>query len=183
MPLYTFADKTPQIVDSDRFWLAPGAHVMGDVRLGLDVGIWFGAALRGDNEPITVGDRSNIQENVVIHTDMGFPCTIGEDCTIGHSAILHGCTLGNAVLIGMGATVLNGAKLGDGCLVGANALVTEGKEFPENALIVGAPARAVRILNYESRAALVESAAHYVARGQEFRQNLRALPDQVHDAG
>lgn len=175
MPLFALADKTPMLADPARLWLAPGAHVIGDVRIGLDVGIWFGAALRGDNEAITIGDRSNIQENVVIHTDMGFPCTIGPNCTIGHSAILHGCTLGDAVLIGMGATVLNGAVLGAGCLVGANALVTEGKVFPENALIVGAPARVVRILDTASRQARVDSAAHYVQRGQEFNKTLRQI--------
>lgn len=176
MPLYSFADNTPKIADERRLWLAPGAHVMGDVRIGLDVGIWFGAALRGDNEPIAVGDRSNIQENVVIHTDMGFPCTIGTDCTIGHSAILHGCTLGNAVLVGMGATVLNGAVLGDGCLVGANALITEGKVIPPNSLIVGAPARVVRMLDDENHARHIASAAHYVARAQKFRTDLYELP-------
>ncbi|MEX0971388.1 MAG: gamma carbonic anhydrase family protein [Paracoccaceae bacterium] len=176
MPLYALADKTPQIADAARLWLAPGAHVIGDVHLGLDVGIWFGAALRGDNEPITIGDRSNIQENVVIHTDMGFPCTIGEDCTIGHSAILHGCTLGNAVLIGMGATVLNGAVLGDGCLVGANALVTEGKVFPANSLIVGAPARVARMLDDENLARHIASSAHYVKRAQNFQHELYEIP-------
>jgi len=175
MPLYALADKTPTVADAERLWLAPGAHVIGDVHIGLDVGIWFGAALRGDNEPITIGDRSNIQENVVIHTDMGFPCTIGADCTVGHSAVLHGCTLGDAVLIGMGATVLNGAVLGAGCLVGANALVTEGKEFPENALIVGSPARVVRIMDEKSRAALVDSAQHYVIRAKSFANSLREL--------
>lgn len=168
MPLYAFENRSPKIANPDRLWLAPGAHVIGDVELGEDAGIWFGAVLRGDNEPIRIGARSNIQENVVIHTDMGFPCTIGADCTIGHGAILHGCTLGDAVLIGMGATVLNGAVIGEGSIVGANALVTSGKTYPPHSMIMGAPARLVRSLDAAAHQANLVSAQHYVERGRAF---------------
>ena len=129
MPLYALDTHSPQVPSSDQWWIAPAAHVIGNVRIARDVGIWFGAVLRGDTEVIVVGARTNIQEHAMLHTDPGFPLTIGEDCTIGHRAILHGCTIGNGVLIGMGATILNGAVIPDGCLVGANALVTEGKVF------------------------------------------------------
>src|SRR5690606_14143710 len=124
-------------------FVAPNAVLVGDVVLGPEVGVWFGVVARGDNERIAIGARSNVQENCVLHTDMGFPLTIGENCTIGHSAILHGCTIGDNSLIGMGATVLNGAKIGKNCLIGANALVTEGKEIPDNSLVVGAPRKVV----------------------------------------
>lgn len=178
MPLYALDDKSPHVADPARLFVAPGAHVIGDVRLGVDVGIWFGAVLRGDNEPISIGDRSNLQENVIVHTDIGSPCTVGSDCTIGHGAILHGCTLGNGVLVGMGATVLNGAVLGNGCLVGANALVTEGKVFPDNALIVGSPAKTVRILDDASRENLLKSAADYATNARRFAAGLKELdPD------
>ncbi len=153
MPVYALGDLAPELPETGAFWIAPDAHVIGKVRLHADVGIWFGAVLRGDNELIEIGARSNIQEGAMLHTDMGFPLSVGADCTIGHHAILHGCTIGDNSLIGMGATVLNGAKIGRNCLVGANALVTEGKEFPDNSLIVGAPARAIRVLDAEAAGA------------------------------
>jgi carbonic anhydrase/acetyltransferase-like protein (isoleucine patch superfamily) len=158
-----------------RFWIAPGAHVIGNVLLAEDAGIWFGAVLRGDNELISVGARSNIQENAMLHTDMGLPLSIGSDCTIGHHAILHGCTIGDNSLVGMGATILNGAKIGKNCLVGANALVTEGKEFPDNSLIVGSPARAIRTLDDAAAARLTASAAGYVANWKRFAGELRQI--------
>ncbi len=139
MPLYALDTVSPVVPDDGSAWIAPDAHVIGRVRLGREVGVWFGAVIRGDNEPITVGDRTNIQEGAVLHTDAGFPLTLGSGITVGHGAIVHGCTIGDDTLIGMGATILNGAKIGRNCLVGANALVTEGKEFPDNSLIVGAP--------------------------------------------
>jgi len=142
MPVYSLDGIAPHFDDPDSVWIAPDAHVIGKISLGRDVGIWFGAVLRGDNERIAIGARSNVQEHTMMHTDMGFPLTVGEDCTIGHRAILHGCTVGDRTLIGMGAIVLNGAKIGNNCLVGAGALVTEGKVFPDNSLIVGSPARA-----------------------------------------
>ncbi|PTE14787.1 gamma carbonic anhydrase family protein [Pseudogemmobacter blasticus] len=156
-------------------WVAPGAHVMGRVVLGAGASVWFGAALRGDNEPITVGQDTNIQENCVLHTDMGFPLVIGAFCTIGHKAMLHGCTIGEGSLIGMGATVLNGAKIGRGCLIGAGALITEGKEIPDGALVMGAPGKVVRMLDEAARARLLQSAVGYRANAERFRKGLKAL--------
>ena len=130
MPLYALGQHAPLIPEPGQFWIAPDAHVIGQVVLGQDVGIWFGAVLRGDREPIRVGAATNIQEGAMLHTDPGFPMTIGQGCTIGHHAILHGCTIGDNVLVGMGATIMNGAVLGENSIVGAGALVTEGKSFP-----------------------------------------------------
>ncbi len=175
MPIYALADLAPQLPPAGRFWIAPSAHVIGNVLLAEDVGIWFGAVLRGDNELISVGARSNIQENAMLHTDMGFPLSIGSDCTIGHHAILHGCTIGDNSLVGMGATILNGAKIGKNSLVGANALVTEGKEFPDNSLIVGSPARAIRTLDDAAAARLTASAAGYVANWKRFAVEMRVI--------
>jgi len=171
--IYAFDGIAPEI--DDDAWIAPGAHVMGRIRLGSGVGIWFGAALRGDNEWITVGAATNIQENAVLHTDMGYPLTIGRDCTIGHKAMLHGCTIGDGTLIGMGATVLNGAKIGKGCLIGACALITEGKEIPDGSLVMGSPGKVVRILDAEAQARLLASAAGYRANAARFRAGLVAL--------
>lgn len=175
MPLYSLDGTEPDRPAEGTWWLAPDAHVIGRVRIGAEVGIWFGCVLRGDNEWIEIGARSNIQEGCVLHTDMGFPMTIGEGCTIGHRAILHGCTIAPNSLIGMGATVLNGARIGRNSLVGANALVTEGKEFPDNSLIVGAPARAVRTLDEKAAAAIAGTAAGYVARWKQFAAGLRRI--------
>ncbi len=175
MPLYALGEHTPKTPDADRFWVAPGAHVMGKVEIGEDVGIWFGAILRGDNEWITLGAGTNVQENTVIHTDWGFPATIGKGCTIGHGAIIHGCTIGDNSLIGMRATVLNGARIGKNCLVGANALVTEGKEFPDNSLIVGSPAKAIRTLDEAAVEKLKLSAQNYAANWKRFAADLRPL--------
>lgn len=175
MPLYALDDHSPTVPAEGRYWIAPGAHVIGRVRLGEDVGIWFGAVLRGDTELLDIGARTNIQDRAVVHTDTGFPLTIGEGCTIGHGAIIHGCTIGDNTLVGMGATVLNGAKIGNNSLIGANALVTEGKEFPDNALIVGSPARAIRTLDETAIARLRQSAAHYVRNWQRFTAGLKPL--------
>lgn len=172
MTIYALGNKRPQVPESGDYWVAPGAHVVGDVHLGESVGIWFCAVLRGDNEPITIGDRSNIQEGAMLHTDIGFPLTVGRDVTVGHHAILHGCTIGDGALVGMGATVLNGAKIGANCLVGAGALVTEGKEFPDGSLIVGSPAKAVRQLDDRALAMLRGAAQGYASRQREFRQDL-----------
>lgn len=175
MAVYALDGKRPILPAQDRLFIAPDAHVIGDIELHEDVGIWFGAVLRGDNERITIGARSNIQEGAMLHTDMGFPLNVGADCTIGHHAILHGCMIGEGSLIGMGATILNGAKIGKHCLVGANALVTEGKEFPDYALIVGAPAKLVRTLEAEAAERLKQSAANYVVNARRFAARLTRL--------
>jgi len=176
MPLYALDDAAPELPGADRYWIAPDAHVIGKVRLGDEASVWFGSVLRGDNELIAIGARTNIQEGCMLHTDMGFPMTIGEDCTIGHHAILHGCTIGRNALIGMGATVLNGARIGANCLVGANALVTEGKEFPDDSLIVGAPAKAIRTLDADAAERLRQTALHYVENWRRFARGLRRIP-------
>lgn len=172
MPLYSLDGRAPRLADPSRVWIAPDAHVIGDVTLGLDVGLWFGAVLRGDNDPIVVGDRTNIQEGAMLHTDLGSPLTIGAGCTIGHHAILHGCVIGENSLIGMGATLLNGARIGANCLVGAGALVTEGKDFPDFSLIVGAPARVAKTLPPEAAQRLRASADGYVANWRRFAAGL-----------
>ncbi len=175
MPIYALDERKPVLPAAGRFWIAPNASVIGDVMLGEDCGVWFGATLRGDNERISVGARTNIQEGATLHTDMGFPLDIGEDCTIGHNAILHGCAIGAGALVGMGAVILNGAKIGRGCLVGARALVTEGKEFPDHSLIVGSPARATRTLNEAAVAGLRRAAAGYVDNWRRFAAGLVAI--------
>jgi carbonic anhydrase/acetyltransferase-like protein (isoleucine patch superfamily) len=175
MPIYSLGEASPELPAPEHIWIAPDAHVIGRVRLGRDVGIWFGAVLRGDNELIAVGHGTNIQEGAMLHTDPGFPLSIGADVTIGHHAIVHGCTIGDASLIGMGATILNGARVGAHCLVGANALVTEGKEFPDGSLIVGAPAKVVRTLSPEAIQGLKVSAANYVRNAERYRSSLRVI--------
>ncbi|MBK1625304.1 gamma carbonic anhydrase family protein [Afifella marina] len=172
MSIYCLKERKPDLPESGAYWIAPCASVIGDVRLGDDASIWFGAVLRGDNEPITVGPRSNVQDLSVIHTDPGFACTIGSDCTIGHRAILHGCTIGDFSLVGMGAIVLNGAKIGRFCLIGAGALITEGKEIPDYSLVVGSPGKVVRMLDEAAQEGLRESAARYVDNGRRFRESL-----------
>jgi carbonic anhydrase/acetyltransferase-like protein (isoleucine patch superfamily) len=172
MPLYKIDGIAPRLPAAGRYFVAPGAHVIGRVELMEDANIWFGCVLRGDNEWITIGARTNIQENSILHTDMGFPLTIGADCTIGHGVILHSCAIGDNSLIGMGATILNGAKIGRNCLVGANALVTEGKEFPDNSLIIGSPAKVARQLDPQAEARHLESAHHYVENGRRYAAGL-----------
>jgi carbonic anhydrase/acetyltransferase-like protein (isoleucine patch superfamily) len=172
MPIHRLDTRSPQLPAAGSFWVAPDAHVIGEVRLAADVGIWFGAVLRGDNELIDIGAGTNIQEHAMLHTDMGFPLTVGAGCTIGHRAILHGCSIGTNSLIGMGAIVLNGAKIGNNCLVGAGALVTEGKEFPDNSLIVGAPAKAIRTLDDAAVARLKQSAESYIRNWKRFAAGL-----------
>ena len=175
MPLYRLGDRVPRLPGAGRYWIAPDAQVIGDVELGEDVGIWFGAVLRGDNDPIVIGAGTNIQDGVMVHTDPGKGVTIREGCTIGHHAIIHGCTIGNNSLVGMGATVLNGARIGDNCLVGANALITEGKSFPDNSLIVGSPARVIRTLDEVAIAGLRLSAENYVRNWRRFAADLHPL--------
>ncbi len=171
--IYTLDGIAPTI--GQGVWVAPDANVIGKIVLEDGANVWFGATLRGDNEVVHVGRGTNIQENVVCHTDMGFPLTIGADCTIGHKAMLHGCTIGEGSLIGMGATVLNGAIIGRGCLIGAGALITEGKEIPDGSLVMGSPGKVVRELDETARARLLASAAHYRANAQRFARGLKAV--------
>jgi len=175
MPLYALDEHVPRTPGPGRFWVAPGAHVIGQVTLGLDVGIWFGAVLRADNDTIDIGDGSNIQENAVLHADPGFPVKVGAGCIIGHHAMLHGCSIGDGALVGMGATILNGAKIGKNCLVGANALITEGKEFAEGTLIVGSPAKAIRAVDEKTIKHLAQEALGYVRRWQRYAGGLKPL--------
>lgn len=175
MPIYALDDHEPELPDAGRYWIAPDAHVIGQVRLGQDVGIWFGSVIRGDNEPVVVGRRSNVQEGAMLHADPGYPLTIGEDVTVGHHAILHGCTIGSNTLVGMGATVLNGAVVGRNCIIGANALVTEGKRFPDYSLIVGVPAKAIRTLGPADEDGIRRSAAGYVTNWQRFSARMRQI--------
>jgi carbonic anhydrase/acetyltransferase-like protein (isoleucine patch superfamily) len=156
-------------------WVAPDANLIGRVVLEAQASVWFGATLRGDNEEIRVGAGSNVQESCVLHTDMGYPLEIGANCTIGHKAMLHGCSIGEGSLIGMGATILNGAKIGKGCLIGACALVTEGKEIPDGSLVMGAPGKVVRLLDAEAQARLLLSASGYRANARRFAAGLRRL--------
>jgi carbonic anhydrase/acetyltransferase-like protein (isoleucine patch superfamily) len=175
MAIYELDGQRPDLPADERYWVAESAVIIGTVRLKRDASVWYGASLRGDNEWVDVGERSNIQENCILHTDIGFPLTIGAGCTIGHSVILHGCTIADESLIGMGAIVLNGVKIGRHCLVGAGAVVTEGKEFPDNSLIVGAPARAVREVNEKILQLIEESADFYVNNWQRYRKGLKKI--------
>ena len=175
MTLYALDGQVPQLPEDGDVWVAPGAHVIGQVVLGSGVSVWFGCTLRGDNEPVTVGAGSNLQENTVCHTDMGYPLRIGAGCTVGHKAMLHGCTLGDNTLVGMGAAVLNGAVVGRDCLIGAGALVTEGKEIPEGSLVMGMPGKVVRALRADEIDALRAAARHYQDAMRRFRDGLTRL--------
>lgn len=170
MNLLTLDGLRPEL--GPEAWVAPGARLIGRVILGRAASVWFNAVLRGDNEPIVVGDGANVQDNCVLHTDMGFPLTIEPDCTIGHMAILHGCTIGAGSLVGMGATVLNGARVGRGSLIGAGALLTEGKQIPEGVLVVGRPGKVVRPLDEAERAELARAAEGYRKNAARFRSGM-----------
>jgi len=169
--IYSLGDKCISTEGND-FWIAPNAAVIGSVILKKNVSIWFSATLRGDNDPIIVGENSNIQDGSVCHTDDGMPLAIGDDVTIGHKVILHSCTVGNNSLIGMGSTVLNNAKIGNNCLVGANTLITEGKEFPDNSMIVGSPGKVKRELSEQEVQMIKLSALHYVENMKRFKSQL-----------
>ncbi|MFK7792757.1 MAG: gamma carbonic anhydrase family protein [Devosiaceae bacterium] len=175
MALYELDGIQPDIPDPSSVWIAPSARVIGKVRLHPGASVWFGAVLRGDNEWIDIGPDTNVQDMVMMHTDMGFPLTIGRGCTIGHKAILHGCQLGDHALVGMGATVLNGARIGSHAIIGANALVSERKVIAERSLAVGVPAREVKALGDGARAMLEKSAAHYVENAKRFSGGLKRL--------
>jgi carbonic anhydrase/acetyltransferase-like protein (isoleucine patch superfamily) len=173
--IYELDGQKPDLPETGRYWIAPGAILIGKVRLKLDTSVWFGAVLRGDNEWIELGERSQIQDNATLHTDPGFPLTIGPDCVIGHNVILHGCTIGSNSLVGMGAIMLNGARVGTNCLVGAGALITEGKTFPDNSLIVGSPARAVRTLDEKAMQMIAHGAGIYVQRFKQYAKGLKQI--------
>jgi len=175
MAIFELDGEGPDLPAPGRFWIAESAAVIGRVRLRTDASVWFGSVLRGDNEWIELGERSQIQDNATVHTDPGFPVVIGDDCVVGHNVVLHGCSLGSNSLVGMGAVVLNGARIGRNCLVGAGALVTEGKEFSEGSLIVGAPARALRSLDAQAVAAITEAADIYVRRWRRYATGLKRL--------
>jgi len=173
MAIYELDTVAPRVADSA--WVADSAQVMGNVELGEDASVWFGAVIRGDTEVIRIGQRSNIQDGSVLHADIGKPLTIGDDVTVGHKVMLHGCTIGDGSLVGIGAVVLNGARIGKGCIVGAGSLVTEGKEFPDGSMIMGSPAKVVRTLTPEQQQGLVMSAVHYVDNARRFRVGLHKL--------
>ena len=173
MAVYELEGVAPQIAESA--WIADSAQVMGDVQLGADASVWFGTVVRGDTAHITIGEGTNVQDASVLHADEGMPLTIGRHVTVGHQVMLHGCTIGDESLIGIGAIVLNGAKIGKNCLVGAGALVTEGKEFPDGSMIIGSPARVVRQLTPEQIEGLRRSAQHYLHNARRFRAGLRKL--------
>jgi len=175
MAIYEFDGQAPEFPSDGRYWVAETAALIGRVRMKSDTSVWFGAVLRGDNEWIEIGTGSQIQDNATLHTDPGFPITIGEHCVIGHKVMLHGCTIGDNSLIGMGAIVLNGARIGNNSLVGAGALVTEGKTFPDNSLIVGSPARAIRVLTDEAIAGIRKGADHYVQRSKLYAERLKRI--------
>jgi carbonic anhydrase/acetyltransferase-like protein (isoleucine patch superfamily) len=173
--IYELDGQKPEFPEAGRYWVAPNATLIGKVRLRLDSSVWFGAVLRGDNEWIELGERSQIQDNATLHTDPGYPLTIGPNCVIGHNVILHGCTVGANSLIGMGAIMLNGARIGANSLVGAGALVTEGKTFPDNSLIVGSPARAIRSLDEAAIQSIAGAADIYVRRFKQYAKGLKPV--------
>ncbi|MBE8220749.1 MAG: gamma carbonic anhydrase family protein [Alphaproteobacteria bacterium] len=175
MAIYALGDVTPQFPQSGNYWVAPDAQVIGNICLLENASVWFNAVLRGDNELITIGENSNVQDLSVIHTDMGFPCVVGSNVTIGHRAMLHGCTIGDNSLIGIGATILNGAKIGRNCLIGAHALVGEGKEIPDNSMVLGMPGKVVRELGDDNEKMMIASAKHYVGNWQNFKKNLKKI--------
>ena len=173
MAIYQLGEHAPEIDASA--YVADSATLIGKVTVEANASVWFGVTIRGDNERITIGENTNVQEGTVLHTDMGFPMVLGKNVSIGHQAMLHGCTVGDGSLVGIGAVVLNGAKIGKGCLVGAGALVTEGKEFPDHALILGTPAKVVRTLTEEDLLRLQGNAANYVERGRRFKAELKKI--------
>jgi carbonic anhydrase/acetyltransferase-like protein (isoleucine patch superfamily) len=175
MTIYALDGQAPEFPEAGRYYVADTAVLIGKVRLKHDASVWFGAVVRGDNEWIELGERSQIQDNATLHTDPGFPMTIGSNCVIGHNVVMHGCTVGDNSLIGMGAIMLNGVKIGNNCLVGAGALVTEGKSFPDNSLIVGAPARAIRSVDERIMAMIREGADIYVKRWQRYAKGLQRV--------
>ena len=175
MPVYALGDIRPTLPPDGRYWIAPNAHLIGRIELKTDASVWWGAVLRGDNDPIVIGERSNVQDGSVLHTDEGTPLTIGADVTIGHMVMLHGCTIGDGSLIGIGSVVLNGAKIGKNCLIGANCLITEGKEIPDNSLVMGAPGKVIREISPDQAFMLAAGAAHYVENWKRYKRELSPI--------
>ena len=172
MSVFNLGDVAPQLPPEGQYWIAPTAAVMGNVILKQNTSIWFGATLRGDNDPIIIGENSNIQDGSVLHTDTGSPLTIGRDVTVGHMVMLHGCTIGDNSLIGIGSIILNGARIGKNCLIGANCLITEGKEIPDNSLVMGAPGKVVREISDDQARVIAGGAMHYVENWKRYRAGL-----------
>ena len=175
MTEYALDNVRPRLPPGTDYWIAPNASVIGNVVLKPGASVWFGAVLRGDNDPLVIGENSNVQDNSVLHTDPGVPLIVGANVTIGHMAMIHGATIGEGSLIGIGAVLLNGSVIGKGCIVGAGALVTEGKMIPDGSLVVGSPARVVRVVSPDEQAALLASAQHYVADWKRYAAGLKAL--------
>ncbi|WP_297696873.1 gamma carbonic anhydrase family protein [Phenylobacterium sp.] len=175
MAVYNLGNVTPELPNDDEYWIAPSASVIGRVILKKNASVWFGATLRGDNDPITVGENSNVQDGSVCHTDHGSPLVIGANVTVGHMVMLHGCTIGANSLVGIGSIVLNGARIGKNCLIGANCLITEGKEIPDNSLVMGAPGKVVREVSQEQARMLAAGALHYVENWKRFKRELRGV--------
>jgi carbonic anhydrase/acetyltransferase-like protein (isoleucine patch superfamily) len=178
MTVYSLGTARPELPQSGEYWIAPTASVMGNVILKKNASIWWGSVVRGDNDPIVIGENSNVQDGSVLHTDHGAPLTIGSNVTIGHMVMLHGCTIGDGSLIGIGAIVLNGAKIGRNCLIGAGALITEGKEIPDNSMVVGAPGKVLREVSEQQALILQASALHYVENWKRYaREMVELRPD------
>ena len=175
MALYELDGQGPDLPADGNYFIADTADVIGKIRLKSQASVWFGAVLRGDNEWIEIGEGSNVQDNCTCHTDKGFPLTIGKNCTVGHNVILHGCTIEDGALIGMGSIVMNGARIGKNSIVGAGSVITEGKEFPENSLIIGSPARVIRTLSAEQVTAMGSAARFYAANGPRFKQGMKKI--------
>ena len=175
MAIYALGDVTPVFPETGNYWVAPGAQVMGNIVLKENASVWFGAVLRGDNDPIVIGENSNVRDGAVMHTDIGCPLTLGANVTVGHQAMLHGCTVGDNSLIGIGATVLNGAKIGRNCLIGAHALVGEGKEIPDNSMVLGMPGKVVRELGEDNEKMMLLSANIYVENWKRFKETLKEI--------
>ena len=174
MNVYNLGAVAPTLPPDDEYWIAPGAVVIGNVILKTNASIWFNAVARGDNDPIVVGENSNVQDGSVLHTDTGSPLTIGANVTVGHMVMLHGCTIGDGTLVGIGSIIMNGARIGKNCLIGAGSLITEGKEIPDNSMVMGAPGKVVREIEARQAMILAGSAAHYVENWKRYRAQLTA---------
>jgi carbonic anhydrase/acetyltransferase-like protein (isoleucine patch superfamily) len=172
MAVYSLGEVRVQTPGSGNYWIAPNACVIGNVKLLENASVWFGATIRGDNELITIGENANVQDNSVLHTDPGCPLTVGTNCTIGHLVMLHGCTIGDGTLIGIGSVILNRARIGRNCLIGANTFIGEGKEIPDNSMVLGSPGKVIRTLDDSMAAILAASAAHYVENWKRYRRDL-----------